>query len=108
MATVSTQMRKDLESQVIAKAWADEAFKKALMADPRMAVEREFGIKLPSSVNVRVVEETTDNLYLVLPPKNTAAERGELSDLELEAVAGGKGSMGSKTRVGSEDIRNAE
>jgi hypothetical protein len=102
-------MRKDLEAQVIAKAWADESFKKALVSSPRSAVENEFGIKLPASVNVRVVEESTDNLYLVLPLKNAAAERGELSDLELEAVAGGKaGCMGDTKRTGAEHLEPAK
>jgi len=105
MTNVSSQMRKDLEAQVISKALADDGFKKALISSPRTAVEKEFGIKLPPSVNVRVVEESADNLYLVLPQKNAAAERGELSDLELEAVAGGKaGFMGSKTREGADQM----
>jgi hypothetical protein len=99
-------MRKDLEAQVIAKAWADEGFKKTLISSPHSAVEKEFGIKLPSSINLRVVEESDDNLYLVVPRKSAAAERGELSDLELETVAGGKaGTMGSKERNGAEYLK---
>lgn len=94
MTNVSSQTRKDLEARVIAKAWADEAFKKALIASPRSALEKECGIKLPASVNVRVVEESPDNLYLVLPQKNLAAESRGLSDLELEGVAGGVGKWG--------------
>ncbi len=86
MTNTGSQMRKDLEAKVIAKACADEAFKKSLIASPRSAMEQEFGIKLPASVNVQVVEESADNLYLVLPHQNPS---GELSDMELEGVAGG-------------------
>ena len=42
---------------------------------------------MPAGINVTVVEETADTLYLVLP--HTVAEGDELSDSDLEAVAGG-------------------
>jgi hypothetical protein len=35
------------------------------------------------------VEETADTIYLVLPSASPLGEGGELSDEELEAVAGG-------------------
>lgn len=45
-------------------------------------------MQIPSNIAVEVVEETPTKVYLVLPP--AAAARGqELSDEELEAVAGG-------------------
>ena len=90
MANVTSEVRKDLEAQVVAKACADAAFRKALIASPHAAVEKELGIRLPASVHVRVVEESADNFYLVLPQVQDGAKGGELSDLELEAVAGGK------------------
>jgi hypothetical protein len=41
-------------------------------------------------VRVVAVEETADTIYLVLPLRSTEAqEAGELSDRDLEAVAGG-------------------
>jgi hypothetical protein len=90
MANVTSEMRKGFEAQVIAKALADETFRKALISSPRAAVEGELGIKLPGALNLRVVEESADSFYLVLPQKNAGAQAGELSDVELEAVAGGK------------------
>ena len=39
-----------------------------------------------------MVEETADTIYLVLPNASPAGEGGELSDRELETVAGGWGS----------------
>jgi hypothetical protein len=52
-----------------------------------------MGKRLPEGVAIRAVEETTDTIYLVLPSASVVAsvvgEGGELSDLDLEAVAGG-------------------
>jgi hypothetical protein len=51
-------------------------------------VEQELGTQLPEGVQVRVVEETADTIYLVLPSASVVGEGGEISDQELEAVAG--------------------
>jgi hypothetical protein len=41
------------------------------------------------------VEETADTIYLVLPSASPTGEGGELSDRELEAVAGGWSNAGT-------------
>ena len=46
-----------------------------------------MGRRIPAEIDVRVVEETPNTLYLVLPPNGAS---GELSDKELDAVAGGE------------------
>jgi hypothetical protein len=51
-------------------------------------LEREFGVMIPDAVNVSVLEETPESLYLVLPSAPPGTGR-ELSDRELEAAAGG-------------------
>lgn len=54
-------------------------------------VQQELGIQLPPGIEVRAVEETPDTVYLVIPPPLQAAgQSGELSDSELESVAGGQ------------------
>jgi hypothetical protein len=70
--------------QVVAKAWADEAFKQRLVAEPA-TVLREQGIEVPAGMEVRVVENTADRAYLVLPKP----PQGELSEEQLAQVAGG-------------------
>jgi hypothetical protein len=74
-------------NDIIAKyASKDEKYKKALLADPKRILGMQMGQKLPDFLNVKVVEETADTIYLVLP--HQAGE--ELSDADLEMVAGGK------------------
>jgi hypothetical protein len=81
--------RVELERRLIERSLQDEAFRQRLLADPHAALEEELGARLPKEVEVRAVEETADTIYLVLPNASTAGEGGELSDTELEAVAGG-------------------
>ena len=77
----------DAKQALIQKSLEDESFRGRLLADPKVTIEREFGSKLPEDLEVRVVEETRDTVYLVLPPSKAP---GELSEVDLDAVAGGR------------------
>jgi hypothetical protein len=69
----------------------DEDFRQRLLDDPKGTLEQELGSALPEGVEVGVVEESTDTIYLVLPSASAVGEGGEISDEALEAVAGGIG-----------------
>ena len=70
---------------IIGKALKDDGYREELLANPKNAIQQEFGKELPLGLEVRVVEESANVVYLVLPPKPVV----ELSDTDLEAVAGG-------------------
>ena len=80
----------NLWEKVIAKAWQDNAFKEQLKANP-VAVLRDQGIDIPHSVQIRVLEDSERVVHLTLPAR--PPER-ELSDEDLDAVAGGALNMG--------------
>ena len=71
--------------KVVAKAWADPDFKAKLLADPK-TVLKENGLAIPDDVEFRIVENTDKIVHLNLPPEPT----GQLSEEELEKVAGGE------------------
>jgi hypothetical protein len=81
--------RAEVERRLIERSLEDESLRQALLADPRAALEQALGTRLPEEVQVRAVEETADTIFLVLPSASSVGEGGELSDEELEAVAGG-------------------
>jgi hypothetical protein len=90
--TEQNQMtRNDLEARLVARAWQDDDFKQELLSNPKAAFEREFGDKVhisEGSADIRVFEEKANSFYLVIPKKpNINTE--ELSEDQLEAVAGG-------------------
>jgi hypothetical protein len=94
MTEASGGGRAEVERRLIERSLQDDAFRQRLLEDPRAAVEEELGIQLPAEVQIRVVEETADTIYLALPNASPAGEGGELSDRELDAVAGGDGGYG--------------
>jgi hypothetical protein len=73
-------------AKVIARAWVDEEFKKRLLTDPS-TVLKENGVEMPEGWTVKVVERKEKEIHLTLPPR--PSESVELSDEDLEKVAGG-------------------
>lgn len=84
----SERTRKDIEAHIIAQTWKDEVYKQQLLSNPKAVIEREFGVQLPAQLSVQVLEENPTTLYFVLPMRPDLAG-AELSDAQLEAVAGG-------------------
>ena len=81
------QTRRELEANLIAKAWQDEAFKQQLLDNPKSAIAEAAGISLPENIEVEAILETSNKFYLVIPQPPTQQE--ELSDKELESISGG-------------------
>jgi hypothetical protein len=57
-----------LKVQIIKKAWAEPAFKKSLLSEPKQAIKEAFGVEIPEGIELKVVEETPSSYYLTLPP----------------------------------------
>ena len=69
--------------QIVARAWADPAFKRRLLADPTVVLQ-DHGIDLPTGVEARVVEDTGEVVHMIVPLRSD-----ELSAEQLDRVAGG-------------------
>ncbi len=89
MAELTRGQVNDLIAGFAAK---DAEYRTALMKNPKKVLALQLNQELPDALKVVVVQDTADTLHLVVPyvPK----EGEELSDADLESVAGGKGKGG--------------
>jgi len=83
--------RAEMERRLVERSLQDESFRRRLLDDPKAVVEQELGRRLPESIEVKVVQESAQTIYLVLPSASplVGGEGGELPDEALESVAGG-------------------
>ena len=93
--------------ELIQRSVEDEELRRRLISDPKGTVEQELGAKLPERIEIHAVEETPETIYLVLPP-SSLEHGGELSDRELDTVAGGWGGGGYSTDGFTCDTRGPE
>ena len=71
-------------SQLVAKCWSDENFKRKLLADPAQTLRAE-GLELPTGLTIKAVENDDKVFHVVIPAKPT-----DLSDEDLDRVSGGE------------------
>ncbi|NJO02949.1 MAG: NHLP leader peptide family natural product precursor [Bacteroidia bacterium] len=87
----------DAVETVLDKAISNDSFKKLLMADPKGTLANELpDFYVPADYKIYFHENTPKEIHLLIP--SLAAEENELSEAELDAVAGG--SKGSGPHVG--------
>jgi hypothetical protein len=76
-------------TDVLKLATTDEAYRKLALSDPAAAVAKVNSNPLPPGFKIKMFDNAGNNMTIVLP--DMVAKGGELSDAELEQVAGGVG-----------------
>jgi glycerol-3-phosphate O-acyltransferase len=90
--------RGQLWDKIIDQAQKNPKYYQMLKSNPRALMEKQLGTAIPAKLNIKVLEETADTYYIVLPA--VAKEGAELSDADLEKVAGGGTVKGDATCTG--------
>jgi len=85
---VAPMTRRELETKIIVKAWENEEFRTRFLAEPKAMFEERLGVKLPERLTITAHAEDAEHLHLVIPAK-PAVDMDELSDEDLERIAGG-------------------
>ena len=88
--------RKQAEDLLVQKAAQDDAFRRELVENPSAAIGKVVGTQLPTDLKITVLEESSRQLYLVLPARRAS---GELAEEELAGVAGGAEAAGAWGKV---------
>jgi hypothetical protein len=84
---MSQKMTRGEVQDLVAKFAAENPkYRQALISNPKAVIEKQLNTSL-GNVNIKAVVDTADTTYVVIPH---VAGEGELSDADLEKVAGGK------------------
>ena len=93
MAEWSYEDGKQAMNEAVRRSATDPSFRKLLLTDVNKAVEKVAGKPVPPNFKIRVLEKGNADMTLILP--DPVAAGGELSDKELEQVAGGGRCVGT-------------
>jgi hypothetical protein len=80
---VAIPSRGQVDQAIREQLASDPTFRERLMSDPEGTLSSVFGVEIPEGTKVFVHEETPTEIHLTIPGSP------ELSDAELEMVAGG-------------------
>jgi hypothetical protein len=74
--------------QAVKRAIQDPTYRHQLESNPHDTVKELTGIDMPAGMRLAVYQNTPTSIHLVVPPQYDPS--GELSDAQLEMVAGGR------------------
>jgi Nitrile hydratase, alpha chain len=71
----------DLRNELIQKAITDPSFRGELTNNPKDTIAKFLGTTLPANLTIKVLQESPDMFYLVLPPMPPAGKTVSEEDL---------------------------
>jgi len=89
--TENTKEAQTIINNIIQKCWENDNFKNKFINNPVEAIEEFTGkkYKLPDNKVLKVIDQSDENTIFLNIPRKGNIDDLELTDKELEAVAGG-------------------
>jgi len=103
MAWTKEKIEATLKS-VVEKAQADPLFREKLKNNPREVLASEGGEAIPEFIRITIVDQNDADIVITLPK----VQSDELSDADLEQVAGGKGLESDCQRLSGDFMQRGE
>ena len=79
----------ELQDRIAKRAWENPEFEAEFMSDPKGAFEKYTGQRLPAELSIHAHYNTPNEIHFVIPQR-PASSADELTDDDLERVAGGE------------------
>lgn len=86
--TITQQEAEQAIQQIVKRAQTDAEYRQLCLRDPKAAAMEATGKEIPAGYTLKFVENQGADLTVVLP--DVIEDSVELSDTELDQVAGGK------------------
>ena len=81
----------NIQAELTKFIWKNENLREEFVKNPKAAMEKHLGVKIPDGVNVKCVDAAdAKTLYFILPIHPKDALGVEFSDEQLDAIAGGE------------------
>ncbi|MCB1096577.1 MAG: NHLP leader peptide family RiPP precursor [Verrucomicrobiae bacterium] len=81
--------RCEIEEIVVKNAAKYRKYRRMLLENPKKTIEMQLNNTLPENVIVELIQESPNRIFVCLP--HVVEHGSELSDEDLEQIAGGKG-----------------
>lgn len=85
---INVVLEETISVMMITRAWKNQGFKQELLNKPKATLANELETTIPDSLEIQVMSENPNTLYLVLPKESQRfAWHWYLSDTEVETAA---------------------
>lgn len=78
-----------IQKALMTAIWKDESLRARIHENPKKAIEEAVNIKFDEKIKIKIVDSEEDYLTFTLPPERIKAIGDQVTDAELDNVAGG-------------------
>jgi len=89
MSNKENQYQSEKIKKIIIEAWDNDTFLNELKNNPKRSIEKFLGEKINTTKKIKIIDKTDPETVYITIPKKPILNDIELSENQLEKVAGG-------------------